>query len=190
MKTARLSPELNMAPLAGCPVQNNSWRLHCLARWMLLNVSDENRPGFVKKSGAVDTMKHYLTIHQRAMKVQSWVANNPNKAPFEPFIFWWQSGIDELGGQFFEITAAGGHHWNASNHWELRFKPAAQVAPLALFLDKEKQNLLAFMYALQDPVQAAELCRQLDADIETPARTWPAELATLSFQLLATYTGF
>lgn len=189
MSTAPLQ-RMNVSQFALPAQQTSRQKNHSLARWLLLNLPEEKRADFIKKSGAVDTLKHYLQVHARALQCHQIACDYPKRKPVEPFLFHWQSALDEIGAQFADITARDGKLWNASNPWELCLKPRAQLAALAQFLDADKQRLLCAMATLESPVDGVLLCEQLGCEVFDYRPDWRADYRVLMFNLFATFTGF
>jgi len=186
-------------------------RFHELARWMLQTMPPETHrmyllqitrlPGDerditrqirVPNERFMESFSEYLRINRLVLRARKFTEQHPHQKPEQPLIFYWQTGIEAIGEQFFLIskTVKDGNYWNASNVWELLPKESQLIKTHALFLETECQRyLLCFMLALYTPVLARELCVQLDVELESTQHL-PAATRHLIFNLLATFTTF
>lgn len=192
------------------PILWGRHRFHEIARWMLVTMPHEKHyfylmrgrlPGDerdVYRTASTPCQRFiagfnaYLYINRLVLRARKFLEFHPEQAPSQPFLHWWQCGIEQTGEQFFFISksVAHGNYWNASNIWELCPKSGNSVPALAGMLDTaEQRHLLCFMLALYSPFQALALAKNLDVDMEKTRDLQP-ETRQLIFNLLATFHTF
>lgn len=197
----------NAPPPPGILYGRHRW--HSLARWMLLAMPPENHHRFVMRGQLPGDerdfrfykipsytftrhFEHYLFINKLILRAQKFAEQHPAQKPLEPFLHWWQCGIEAVGEQCFLLdkSVEAGNYWNATNQWQLIPKEQHVLHAYAVLLNtREKKMLLCFMVTLFQPPRGVALAKHLDLDMEE-TRFLHAETRRLIFNLLATFSSF
>ncbi len=175
----------------------NNQRQHSLARHMLTFMPETLHEEFLRRGRPLggswfNEMREYLFINRLVLRARKFAKLYPDQKPFEPFLHWWQCGIEQLGQQFFTVSNSvqSKNYWNASNIWELCPKESRALNAHAVWLETpEQRTLLCFMLALYSPLRAKELSEQLDVDMREIRHLHP-DTRRLIFNLMATFHSF
>lgn len=196
----------NAPPPPGILYGRHRW--HSLARWMLLAMPPENHHLFLMRGklpgderdyryytvpsyAFTRNFEHYLFINRLVLRAQRF-AEQHKLQPTEPFLFWWQCGIEAVGAQFFDVgnSVPSGNFWNAANAWELTPKSQTEIdAQLFHCETAEQKMLLSFMVGLYQPPRGVALAKFLDVNMEE-TRFLHADTRKIIFNLLATFQSF
>lgn len=123
-------------------------------------------------------------------------------APIEPYLYWWQAGIDLLGPEPFNVTTPNGYHWDAANIWELELKENADLKAGIGTLSTDQEKLLCLMATMYNLNQSDTWAQWMGSNIGrlpgTPQaysinslakdNTLQPKTAEVIHGLLATYT--